>query len=74
MSPLDLRRQQVWDAAAWQRAPELLKEASVDKDVLELQEASEGEEIVFDYAAMGLSLRRHPLALLCATACEPGSS
>ena len=26
--------------------------------------AAEGEEIVFDYAAMGLTLRRHPLALL----------
>ena len=26
--------------------------------------APEGEEVVFDYAALGLSLRRHPLALL----------
>lgn len=58
------RRQQVWDAAAWQRAPALLREAPVDEGVLELQEAPEGEEIVFDYAAMGLTLRRHPLALL----------
>ncbi|MFX8441129.1 hypothetical protein ABTL81_19325, partial [Acinetobacter baumannii] len=30
----------------------------------ELPQAPEGEEIVFDYAATGLTLRRHPLALL----------
>jgi error-prone DNA polymerase len=58
------RRQQVWDAAAWQPAPALLHEASFDEDVLDLPEAPEGEEILFDYAATGLSLRRHPLALL----------
>ena len=32
--------------------------------MLELPPAPEGEEIVFDYAATGLTLRRHPLALL----------
>ena len=58
------RRQQVWDAAAWRAAPLLLREAPIDEDVLELPPAGEGEEIVFDYAALGLSLRRHPLALL----------
>jgi error-prone DNA polymerase len=58
------RRQQVWDAAAWRSAPLLLREAPIDEDVLELPPAPEGEEIVFDYAALGLSLRRHPLALL----------
>ena len=58
------RRQQVWDAAAQQRAPALLQSAPVHEEVLELPAAPEGEEIVFDYAAMGLTLRRHPLALL----------
>ena len=58
------RRQQVWDAAAWRAAPALLRDAPIDEDVLELPSAPEGEEIVFDYAALGLSLRRHPLALL----------
>lgn len=29
-----------------------------------MPQAAEGEEIMFDYAATGLSLRRHPLALL----------
>jgi error-prone DNA polymerase len=58
------RRQQVWDASALHAAPALLKEAPVEEDVLELSEASEGEEVVFDYAALGLSLRKHPLELL----------
>ena len=58
------RRQQVWDAAALHRTPELLQEAPVNEDYLELQAAPEGEEIVWDYASTGLTLRRHPLALL----------
>jgi error-prone DNA polymerase len=58
------RRQQVWDAAAQRRAPELLQGAPVNEDALELPAAPEGEEIVFDYASLGLTLRRHPLALL----------
>ena len=58
------RRQQVWDAAALRSTPELLRDAPVEEDLLELAEAPEGEEILFDYAATGLTLRRHPLALL----------
>jgi error-prone DNA polymerase len=58
------RRQQVWDASALKTAPPLLKSAPVEEDWLELPAAPEGEEIVFDYAATGLTLRRHPLALL----------
>jgi error-prone DNA polymerase len=58
------RRQQVWDAAALRRAPELLQAAPINEEALELPAAHEGEEIVFDYASMGLTLRRHPLALL----------
>ena len=58
------RRQQVWDASALRRAPPLLKAAPVEEDWLELPAASEGAEVVFDYAATGLTLRRHPLALL----------
>ncbi len=58
------RRQQVWDTSALQRAPALLQGAPVRETPLVLPAAPEGEEIVFDYAAMGLSLRRHPLALL----------
>ncbi|MDE2593419.1 MAG: error-prone DNA polymerase [Burkholderiales bacterium] len=58
------RRQQVWDSAALHRAPTLLRDAPVDEARLALPTAPEGEEIVFDYAALGLTLRRHPLALL----------
>ncbi|BFO55838.1 error-prone DNA polymerase [Acidovorax sacchari] len=58
------RRQQMWDAAAQRRAPALLQEAPVHEAPLALPEAPEGEEIVFDYAATGLTLRRHPMALL----------
>ncbi len=58
------RRQQVWDASALRSAPQLLREAPVNEDWLALPEAPEGEAIVWDYASLGLSLRRHPLALL----------
>lgn len=58
------RRQQVWDAAALRSTPELLRDASFDEDILELPGAPEGEEIMFDYASLGLTLRRHPMALL----------
>ena len=58
------RRQQVWDAAALKRAPALLSDAPVDEDPLDLPAAPEGEEVVWDYASTGLTLRSHPLALL----------
>ena len=58
------RRQQVWDASALRSTPLLLRDAPVAEEYLELPDAPEGEEIVFDYAATGLTLRRHPLALL----------
>ena len=58
------RRQQIWDAAAQHATPLLLREAPVNEVVLALPHAPEGEEIVFDYATTGLTLRRHPLALL----------
>ena len=58
------RRQQVWEAAAVERMPGLLDEAPPQEDWLELPAPPEGEDIVFDYAATGLTLRRHPLALL----------
>ena len=58
------RRQQVWDAAALCSAPLLLRDAPVDEDILELPPAPEGEEVVFDYASLGLTLRSHPMALL----------
>ncbi|MBT2303368.1 error-prone DNA polymerase [Variovorax paradoxus] len=58
------RRQQVWDATAQRRAPALLKGVPIHEAALQLPLAPEGEEIVGDYASLGLTLRRHPLALL----------
>lgn len=58
------RRQQIWDAAAQHAAPPLLRDAPVNETPLDLPPAPEGEEVVFDYAATGLTLRHHPLALL----------
>ena len=58
------RRQQMWDAAAPLHAPPLLRDAPFGEAALALPAAPEGEDILFDYAATGLTLRRHPLALL----------
>lgn len=58
------RRQQVWDATAVERMPAFLDDAAPKEDWLELPAPPEGEDIVFDYASTGLTLRRHPLALL----------
>ena len=58
------RRQQVWDATAQRRAPALLKGVPIHERALQLPAAPEGEEIVGDYAALRLTLRRHPLELL----------
>ena len=58
------RRQQVWEAAARHKAPPLLREAPVHEQILLLPAAPEADEITIDYAATGLTLRRHPLALL----------
>jgi error-prone DNA polymerase len=58
------RRQQVWEASAQQKAPGMLRDAPIDEQQLLLPAAKEGEEIFFDYSAMGFTLRRHPVALL----------
>jgi len=58
------RRQQVWDASALRPAPGLLQGVPINEDDLQLPAAEEGEEVVFDYAAVGLTLRAHPVALL----------
>ena len=58
------RRQQMWDAAAQTALPPIFAQVPIHETPLELPPAREGEEIMFDYAATGLSLRRHPLALL----------
>ncbi len=63
------RRRQLWTAAGQERVAEgtLLADAPIVERAQEqpdLFEAAEGEAITLDYAATGLTLRRHPLALL----------
>ncbi|SDM47685.1 error-prone DNA polymerase [Polaromonas sp. JS666] len=58
------RRQQVWEASAIKPAPRLLKSVPTHETPLVLPDTPEGENILFDYQATGLTLRRHPVALL----------
>ena len=58
------RRQQVWDASALKPAPPLLQSVPVEEEFLQINPASEGQEVLFDYATLGLTLRSHPLLLL----------
>ena len=58
------RRQQVWEASAWRPAAPVLRGVPFHETPLALLPAAEGEEVVLDYAATGLTLRAHPLQLL----------
>jgi error-prone DNA polymerase len=58
------RRQQAWQATGQQLPPALLANAPVHEAALTLPAPPEGEDILHDYAATGLTLRRHPVALL----------
>jgi error-prone DNA polymerase len=58
------RRQAHWAAAGVRRAEGVLREAPLNEPELRLPPPAEGEDIVADYASLGLSLGRHPLALL----------
>ena len=46
------------------QAPGLLREARLHESPVVLPPPGEGEEIVADYASLGLTLGRHPLAFL----------
>ncbi|HEX8964576.1 MAG TPA: error-prone DNA polymerase [Rhodocyclaceae bacterium] len=58
------RRQAAWVAAAVPVQRDLLFDAPVAEVVPALSAPSEGEDLVADYAHTGLTLGRHPLALL----------
>ncbi len=58
------RRRARWAVAGLGREIGLMREAPVIEHLPFLPEAPEGEEIVADYDSLGLTLRRHPLALL----------
>jgi error-prone DNA polymerase len=58
------RRQALWHAVASEPDKDLLDKATMQEDAIRLPAPTEGEDIVSDYHALGLTLGRHPLALL----------
>ncbi|HEY8606518.1 MAG TPA: error-prone DNA polymerase [Noviherbaspirillum sp.] len=58
------RRQALWEAVAGAADKDLLRGAPVREEAVQLAAPSEGEGIVADYHMTGLTLERHPLALL----------
>ena len=58
------RRNALWDVSGVERMSPLLADSVIDELPPALIAPSEGEDIVADYASLGLTLGRHPLALL----------
>ncbi len=58
------RRQAMWRIAGIDTRPPLLVDAPIADRLPVLAPPSEGEDLIADYASLGLTLGRHPLALL----------
>ncbi|MBI1394990.1 MAG: DNA polymerase III subunit alpha [Betaproteobacteria bacterium] len=58
------RREALWEVTGIEQRPPLLRDAAIRDDTPELPALTEGENIVADYASLGLTLGRHPLTLL----------
>ncbi len=58
------RREALWSTLAVDPATRLGLAGGIEASRARLATPTEGEEVVGDYAALGLSLRRHPLAIL----------
>ncbi|CAI07859.1 similar to DNA polymerase III alpha chain [Aromatoleum aromaticum EbN1] len=58
------RRQALWQAAAGHAPEGVLRGARIAEPRAELAAPSEAQELVADYARLGFTLGRHPLALL----------
>jgi error-prone DNA polymerase len=58
------RRSAHWAASGVEKETALLPSAMEAKGEVEFEPPAEGEEILADYASLGLTLGRHPLALL----------
>ena len=58
------RHQALWQAAGAVPERDLLRATTLEEDLPQLSTPSEGAGIVSDYRAQGLTLGRHPLALL----------
>jgi error-prone DNA polymerase len=58
------RHNAAWTVAGIETPPPLLTDAPVREQAVDLPPPAEGEDIVADYASLGLTLGRHPVALL----------
>ena len=58
------RRQAVWTVTGVEPRPPVLENASIRDITPSLSPPSEGQDLVADYASIGLTLGRHPMALL----------
>jgi error-prone DNA polymerase len=58
------RREALWSTLAVDPATRLALPAGAGEPKAGLEAPTEGQEVVGDYAAIGLTLRRHPLAIL----------
>jgi len=58
------RREALWQALGSEAGKGLLKQAAIAEDKVMLDAPSEGQDIAADYASLGLTLGRHPVALL----------
>ncbi|MFO1304406.1 MAG: error-prone DNA polymerase [Burkholderiales bacterium] len=58
------RHNAVWDVAGVEKLPPILAGATFDDTDPALPAPTEGQDIVADYRALGLTLGRHPLALI----------
>jgi error-prone DNA polymerase len=65
LGPLaDHRADGRWKVAGFQRMPSLFEGIEVPETSVRFDAPTEGKDVVDDYAAVGLSLRRHPLSLI----------
>jgi error-prone DNA polymerase len=58
------RRQALWEAVGAVPDKDLLRPTEPDEEAPRLRPPSEGDDILSDYRAQGMTLGRHPLALL----------
>ncbi len=61
------RRYALWETSAIQTLPPLLKGVPTQPDTLVLEEPDEAEQTFSDYAALGIPMHAHPVALLRST-------
>jgi len=58
------RRQALWDVSGIEQRAPVLRDAPIADSAVQLAAPTEGQDIVADYASLGLTLGRHPVALL----------